>query len=428
MEVGPVRVVVTKLFAVAIILLSVGMVRAKEATDVRSYLLAPGDRITVTVFGQAELSGDFLIDAAGEIQMPLIGAVRVGRSTLEESRQRLAERLADGFVKNPTVSVRVSEFRPIYVLGEVRSPGSYPFRFGLTGLSAIALAGGMGLPDLRPGGAMADLVSAEERLKVLTWTRLGLLVRLARIEAERTGKSSFEAPEAPDKASDIDISLLLNEEKEQLQIALQAHAQTIALLQSQRPKIQSEIETTEKQIQVETNQLNLVKTKLVEFDALAKRGLGRSITELDLQRQAADREGMISRLKGDLARLDSKLGDLDIRAQEAENSRQTRVMNELREAKLKLREIDAFLPAAKEVLELRQQQTGGTATGEGVGRSYRIVLTRGGVRQPSLNSAEEDFALQPGDIIEVRRLKLDVRQMAAPSSLMDKPSALRAAK
>ncbi len=407
------RIVLIKFLTVAVIVLLAGAVEAKGPGDSRGYTLAPGDRITVTVFGQADLSGDFLIDGAGEIQMPLLGAVHVGQSTIEECRQRLTERLAAGFIKNPNVSVRVHEFRPIFVLGDVRTPGSYPFRFGLSGMSAIALAGGVGLPDLRPGTALADLAVAEERVKVLVRTQLGLLVRLARVEAERMEKTSFEVPEIAD-VSDDEIAPVLREEQEQMSIAMRAYEQTIELLNQQRPKVRSEIEITERQIQIETSQLTLIQSKLKDFETLAKQGLGRSITELDLQRQFADREGNISRVKGDLARLDAKLGDLDIRGQEAENARRTRVMGDLRDIKVKLREIETQLPSAREVLELRRLQAGAAGDGEDLQRSYRILLTRGVGRQQVPLSMHEDVALEPGDMLEVRRLKTDARQTAAP--------------
>src|SRR5215510_10911352 len=79
--------------------------------DMGSYKLAPGDRITVTVFNQPDLSGDFLIDGVGNIHPPLIGAVEVGQITIDACQRRLTERLADGLLNNPRVSVRVSEFR-----------------------------------------------------------------------------------------------------------------------------------------------------------------------------------------------------------------------------------------------------------------------------------------------------------------------------
>src|SRR5262245_56784985 len=79
------------------------------AGDMRTYKLAPGDRITVTVFGQPELSGDFLVDGLGNIHLPLMGTVAVGQIAVGACEERLTGRLAQGILNNPRVSVRVSE-------------------------------------------------------------------------------------------------------------------------------------------------------------------------------------------------------------------------------------------------------------------------------------------------------------------------------
>src|SRR5262245_37134574 len=160
------KLFVCALIAGAVLMSSGSIVSLAGATDagapmgdMRVYKLAPGDRITVTVFGQPDLSGDFLIDGAGNIHLPLVGAVEVSQTTIDACRRRLTERLADGLLNNPRVSVRVSEFRPIHVLGDVRVPGSYPFRFGLSALGAIALAGGAGMSEVRQRLATSEFLS-----------------------------------------------------------------------------------------------------------------------------------------------------------------------------------------------------------------------------------------------------------------------------
>ena len=402
---------------------SAGATDAKSSmSDIRTYKLAPGDRITVTVFGQPDLSGDFLIDGAGNIQMPLIGAVAVGQNTMDACQQRLAERLGDGLLNNPRVSVRVSEFRPIHVLGDVRVPGSYPFRFGLSALGAIALAGGVGLSDVRQSVVMAELLAGEERVKVLDAMRLGLTVRLARVEAERLGKKTFEVRETGaawrggvaglqpigDGVGGMDeIDTVMQEEHDQLATEVRGHEETITLLKRQKPKVQMEIAATKEQIASETQQLQLSQARLKEYSQLAKRGLVRAMTEIEAQRQVAQDEAKISRLKAELARLDLGLGDLDIRIQEAENSRRLRMANELRDARTRLREIEASLPPARELLEVRRQQAGLVAATGPLGQSYRILLTRGQGRSPMV--IDERVTLEPGDILEVRRLRQDGR-------------------
>jgi len=105
--------------------------------------LQPGEKIRVTVFGEANLSGDYQIDPSGFVSLPLAGTVKAAGFTQGELEEQLAKQLGNGgYLKNPKVTVSIIEFRPFYILGEVEKPGSYPYVGGLNALSALAIAGG----------------------------------------------------------------------------------------------------------------------------------------------------------------------------------------------------------------------------------------------------------------------------------------------
>lgn len=106
------------------------------------YTLSTGDRVRITVFGQPELSGEFDVDGSGTFSMPLIGQVNAEGLTVPGLEQRIATSYADGYLINPRVSAEVTNYRPFYILGEVRNPGEYPYTNGLTVLEAVASAGG----------------------------------------------------------------------------------------------------------------------------------------------------------------------------------------------------------------------------------------------------------------------------------------------
>lgn len=107
-----------------------------------SYRLGSGDRVRITVFGQPELTGEYAIDGGGQMSYPLIGQIRAGGLTAAELEKDLIGKLSPGYLRNPSVSVEVLTYRPFYIVGEVRTPGSYPFVNGMTVLNAVALAGG----------------------------------------------------------------------------------------------------------------------------------------------------------------------------------------------------------------------------------------------------------------------------------------------
>lgn len=106
------------------------------------YQLGAGDRLRITVFGEDDLSGEFEIDGSGNVSMPLIGSVTVGIHTLKQAEARIVAKLKDGYMRDPRVSIDVLNYRPFYIIGEVNSPGSYPYRSGLSVLTAVAMGGG----------------------------------------------------------------------------------------------------------------------------------------------------------------------------------------------------------------------------------------------------------------------------------------------
>ncbi len=116
-----------------------GLAATNSMTELR---LAPGDKVRVTVFGEDKLSGEYQIDNAGSLSLPLAGTIRGAGLTKPELENALTKKLQGEYLRSPKVTVEVTNFRPFYVLGEVSKPGEYPYRSGLNVLSAIAIAGG----------------------------------------------------------------------------------------------------------------------------------------------------------------------------------------------------------------------------------------------------------------------------------------------
>jgi protein involved in polysaccharide export with SLBB domain len=112
------------------------------ATSSLELRLAPGDKVRVTVFGEDRLSGEYQIDNAGMLSVPLAGTIQGAGLTKPELEQAITVQLKNQYLRNPKVTVDVVSYRPFYVLGEVQKPGEYQFRSGLNVLSAIAIAGG----------------------------------------------------------------------------------------------------------------------------------------------------------------------------------------------------------------------------------------------------------------------------------------------
>src|SRR6185503_1166428 len=102
------------------------------------------DVLTITSYDQADLSGKFTVEADGSFTYPMIGRVKAGGMTLRQVEAEVKQQLKDeGFFKNPQITVSMDQYRSqkIFVVGEVRTPGSYPLSGDMNLVEALARAG-----------------------------------------------------------------------------------------------------------------------------------------------------------------------------------------------------------------------------------------------------------------------------------------------
>jgi len=117
--------------------------QAAETEQARAtYQLGAGDKLSITVFNQDDLSGEYTINGAGRFVMPFIDRIQAAGLTIPELSDLIVSKLKPDYLLNPRVSIEVLNFRPYYIIGEIASSGSYPFVEGITYLNAVAIAGG----------------------------------------------------------------------------------------------------------------------------------------------------------------------------------------------------------------------------------------------------------------------------------------------
>ena len=129
------------IFSAAIAQESDSPVIADTATTAK-YKLGAGDVIIITVHNHADLSGTFQLDGTGTVSMSLIGTVDAAGLTAPQLETRIVNLLKPDYLVNPRVTVRVQNYRPYYLIGEVNSTGAFNYVQGMTYLTAIAIAGG----------------------------------------------------------------------------------------------------------------------------------------------------------------------------------------------------------------------------------------------------------------------------------------------
>ncbi len=107
-----------------------------------AYRLGPQNLVQIKIFGEAAVNQIYRLDETGFITHALLGRVKLEGLTVAETEQMMEERLADGYINNPNVTVFVIEHSRFSILGEVRRPGTYEILGRVSIIEAISMAGG----------------------------------------------------------------------------------------------------------------------------------------------------------------------------------------------------------------------------------------------------------------------------------------------
>lgn len=128
--------------ALCLALAALGAVTPAVGAD--TYELQPGDMLTVSIWKEAELSGDLLVRPDGGVSMPLAGDIDAAGHTAEQLRATIDERLRK-YIPDPAVTVSVKQAlgNQIFIVGKVNRPGAYPINRPVDVMQALSIAGGM---------------------------------------------------------------------------------------------------------------------------------------------------------------------------------------------------------------------------------------------------------------------------------------------
>jgi polysaccharide export outer membrane protein len=123
----------------------VALAAAGSAEARQGYQIGQGDILKIAVWSQPELSGEFTVDVAGGITLPLIGGVKAEGQTIAQVEEAIRARLADGYIVNPQVTIDVAQFKSqrVFVVGEVKAPGVVPLSGALSLVEALTRVGSL---------------------------------------------------------------------------------------------------------------------------------------------------------------------------------------------------------------------------------------------------------------------------------------------
>lgn len=176
------------------------------AAGAEPYLLSVSDKITVKVVewkaGESTfeeltaLGGEYTIGADGQASFPFVGATQGAGKSVTDLAATLGSELqqALGLTAAPDVTIEIAAYGPVYVSGDVNTPGGYPFAPGMTVIKALSLAGGERRTADASGRPERELLTNSGALDLLKDEHLRLLVRRARLDAELAGAQTITLP------------------------------------------------------------------------------------------------------------------------------------------------------------------------------------------------------------------------------------------
>lgn len=387
---------------IALVLVAALTSIASAWAEVPSYILGAGDKLRITVFGEKDLSGEFVVGAMGNVSLPLIGEVSAVAADPKALEAKILAKLKDGYLKKPQITVEVVQYRPFYILGNVRTPGSFPYVNGMTVLSAIALAGGYRLTAQEENRLRLALTQARENVGLLTGQYRAAIAQEARLAAERDGLGAVVFP--PDLLQfrdDRNVAAIINGEERMFTARRGALAGEVAVIKRQISKFREEIVALRAQMKADARQIELVQVEIADIRILLGKGFARKPRLTQLQRQAARIEGDRAEKAALIARAQQNISEAELRITNARNGRLGQVIQELQETRQRIADDERRLWAATDVLRQTEAKVNVASENLAAQEVAKIITTRATAAGPIVSEVSEDSPVFPGDIIRI---------------------------
>jgi protein involved in polysaccharide export with SLBB domain len=363
-----------------------------------TFPLGPGDRIQLSAYQREDLSGTFRVRPDGTVAVPLIGAVAAAGRTPAELEHDLIAAISKVTGRAVPVTVEVETWRPIYTVGDIDRPGSYPFTPGMTALHALAVAGGIFRP-LREVGPLeisrqtATVVQYTERLK-------RALAQHARIIAEKTGQKVVEASRRLLQLAESDeVKRLMDTENAILRENQKAWRVAVEAKQQEIGHIKTEIEAYREQRTQLSRRVELVTAELGRYGKLAEKGLARSARTLQLRTEIANLEGTSHAVLASIARSERALIEANRIKETLGTTKRLELEQQLRTVEGEIQELEHSLDVIEDLVLRLSAASASPVTKSQIKRTFEIVRATGGTHE--VIEATETTMLQPGDVVRV---------------------------
>lgn len=380
------------------------------------YLLGPQDKVRLKVyewrasrdviFEWTALNDSFDIGADGTLFLPFVGQIRAQGTAPGDLARSIADRLMQrmGLGRQPDVAVEIAQYRPFYIVGNVKQPGEFPYRPGLTVLQALGIAGGLPTREDNMSRLEREVISGQGDIGLLALNSVSLIARKARLQAELAGSDDVAFPsELTRRGANEAVALAMEQERKIFAIRKDALATQLRSLRELKDFLQKELTSLEQQLTFQKKQIELIQKELAGVSSLVQKGLAIAPREFAL-------EGAVARMQSDrlaaetsMLRVRQEMSKTDIEMLNLGNQRSSEIAESLRETQQQLNEVTSKSDTAAQLLQETQVMAPALlALRRGAQRVepiFKIVRPKDGGTEEL--AAEETTFVEPGDTVKV---------------------------
>lgn len=349
------------------------------------------------------LSGDYVVGPSGNLSLPFIGEMPATGKTTAEIAAAIGDGLQQkfGLLDRPEASVELAEFRPLFIAGDVQTPGRYPYAPDLTVLKAVSLAGGLRRAANTGIRVERDFISARGNYEVLVAQRNGLVARRARLIAEAGGQEKIDFPKELQESAD---GKKLMEDETAFKAAREKRLQVqLAAIHNLKTLLQNEVASLEKKIASQNRQMELSKEELEGIGGLAERGLVVNARVLSIERSIAELEGKVLDMEAAALRAKQDIAKANQDATNLQNDREAEIAQERQQTESDIEglslKITMYRDLMAEATSIDPQAAVSSGKENAPLTSFSIIRETDG--KTSEIAADENTPVLPGDVIKV---------------------------
>lgn len=348
------------------------------------------------------ISGDYTVGPSGNISLPFVGEMPATGKTTSEIGAAISEALQQkfGLLDRPDASVELAEYRPVFISGDVQTPGKYAYAPGLTVLKAVSLAGGIRRASDAGLRTERDFINARGNYEVLIAERNGLLAKRARLIAEAGGLKEIEFPKEL-KDSPEGRKLIADE------TAFKAARETrlrvqLSAIEDLKTLLQNEVASLEKKIASQSRQMELSRKELKGIGDLADKGLAVNQRVLSIERATAELEAKVLDMETAALRAKQDISKATQDATNLQNEWDAGIVQERQQAEFAIEQLNLKIAMYRDLMaEALARDPQAAHAGGDASPAIGFSIVREAEGKTTEIAAEENTPVVPGDVIKV---------------------------